>query len=149
MSPTPIPSTSPDLSPSPQPSSSPDVSPSPSPRLSTDYMGLEDGAILIYNYSLAGTRYPHGARGTMPMTVEEYQPGIFKVGYDLFGDIDGHYIEKEGNSYYIRGDWETDEDPPGEREELLCINPLTTDFQNNRWGSFEKKRNNYCTRRNL
>ena len=76
------------------------------------------------------------------MRVNSYQPGIFKISFESTDDpdVDGQFIEKDGNNYYDRGEWEVDSDTPSNtRGAIIITNPISESFTSETWGACQGK----------
>lgn len=95
---------------------------------SSDYLGLEDGAVLVF-HSTTFNNYstPQNTQETITMKVKIYQGNIFKTSFEstIDTDVDGGFIEKDGNDYYDSGEWEVDSDIPDDRGVLIITNPIS------------------------
>ena len=70
---------------------------------------MEDGAVLVFHsttFDILST--PQNTEETITMKVVNYQGKIFKTSFEstIDPDVYGGFIEKDGNNYYDRGEWE-------------------------------------------
>lgn len=74
--------------------------------------------------------------------IHSIQGNIFKTSFEstIDTDVDGGFIEKDGNNYYDRGEWEIDSDTPSDtRGALFITNPISESFISETWGACQGK----------